>query len=121
MPNLHISADTSTKIGNALAPAFRAVRPVVNFARQTKAALAPINPETNTDLKAKQSNIEEYQRGVASEKGIKSYKKGGKVKKTAIYRLHKGERVLNPKQTKKMDKMGGMASMLAGDTDKDGK
>lgn len=29
-----------------------------------------------------------------------SYKKGGKVKKTGIYKLHKGERVLNKKQSK---------------------
>lgn len=30
-----------------------------------------------------------------------SFKKGGKVKKTGTYKLHKGERVLNVKQTKK--------------------
>ena len=33
-----------------------------------------------------------------------SYKKGGKVKKTGLAKLHKGERVLNKKQTKKFDK-----------------
>lgn len=30
-----------------------------------------------------------------------SLKKGGKIKKTGIYRLHKGEKVLNSKQAKK--------------------
>ncbi len=31
-------------------------------------------------------------------------KKGGKIKKTGIYKLHKGERVLNVKQVKRFDK-----------------
>lgn len=53
-------------------------------------------------------------------KPLGSFKKGGKVKKTGVYKLHKGEQVANPKQTAKMDKMGGMAKMLSGDTDKDG-
>ena len=35
---------------------------------------------------------------------VKGYKKGGKVKKTGLAKLHKGERVLNKKQTKKFDK-----------------
>lgn len=41
--------------------------------------------------------------------GVDSYKKGGKVKKTGLAKLHKGERVLNKKQTKKYDmgKKGG--------------
>jgi len=34
----------------------------------------------------------------------KGYKKGGKVKKTGIYKLHKGERVLTKKQQKKLKK-----------------
>ena len=32
-----------------------------------------------------------------------SYKKGGKVKKTGMAKVHKGERVLTKKQTKKFD------------------
>jgi hypothetical protein len=31
-----------------------------------------------------------------------SFKKGGKVKKTGVYKLHAGERVLNKKQTAKL-------------------
>lgn len=42
-----------------------------------------------------------------------SYKKGGKVKKTGVYRLHRGERVLNRKQTAKMDRKG-MKAVLSG-------
>jgi hypothetical protein len=34
---------------------------------------------------------------------IKGYKKGGKVKKTGLALIHKGERVLNKKQTKKFE------------------
>ena len=42
-----------------------------------------------------------------SSMGIASYKKGGKVRKTGPARLHKGERVLNKKQTKKYEKKRG--------------
>lgn len=45
---------------------------------------------------------------IANEFGAKvlaSYKKGGPVKKTGIYKLHGGERVLNAKQTKAYDKV----------------
>lgn len=38
-----------------------------------------------------------------SSPNIKGYKKGGKIKKTAIIKAHKGERVLNAKQTKKLE------------------
>ena len=43
-----------------------------------------------------------------------SYKKGGKVKKAGIYRLHAKERVLNAKQTKKMEAKGGLRALLGG-------
>lgn len=36
---------------------------------------------------------------------IKSYKKGGKVKKTGLANLHKGERVLKVSDAKKFEKM----------------
>jgi hypothetical protein len=44
-------------------------------------------------------------------KPLGSFKKGGKVKKTGIYKLHSKERVLNAKQTKKLD---GLAKGLKG-------
>jgi hypothetical protein len=42
-----------------------------------------------------------------------SFKKGGKVKKAGVYKLHAKERVLNAKQTAKMEGKGGLA-MLSG-------
>lgn len=33
-----------------------------------------------------------------------SYKKGGKVKKTGLYKLHKGEKVVSAKKVKKSKK-----------------
>lgn len=36
-------------------------------------------------------------------KKVDSYKKGGKVKKTGLAKLHKGEHVLTTKQTKKLN------------------
>lgn len=36
--------------------------------------------------------------------GIPSFKKGGKVKKTGLAKVHKGERVLNKKQAMKFDR-----------------
>jgi hypothetical protein len=47
-------------------------------------------------------------------KAIKSYKKGGKIKRTGIVKVHKGERVLNPKQTKKFEKMPAAMKVLGG-------
>lgn len=35
-----------------------------------------------------------------------SYKKGGKVKKTGVYKLHKGEKVVTKKAVKKAVKKG---------------
>lgn len=40
-------------------------------------------------------------RSVNRKEVLGSYKKGGKVKKTGLYKLHKGERVLTKKQAKK--------------------
>jgi hypothetical protein len=37
-------------------------------------------------------------------KGLKGFKRGGKVKKTGVAKLHKGERVLTAKQAKAMPK-----------------
>jgi hypothetical protein len=42
------------------------------------------------------------------------FSKGGPVKKTGVYKVHKGERVLNPKQTKKAEKSSAMKSVLSG-------
>lgn len=47
-------------------------------------------------------------------KPLGSFKKGGKVKKTGVYKLHAKERVLNAKQTSKVEKAGGFTKVLAG-------
>jgi hypothetical protein len=44
---------------------------------------------------------------------IGSFKKGGRVKKTGIYKLHKGEHVLNAEQTKRADERVEMESPMA--------
>jgi hypothetical protein len=36
--------------------------------------------------------------------GLSSFKRGGKVKRTGLAKVHKGERVLTKKQAKKRDK-----------------
>lgn len=38
-------------------------------------------------------------------KDIQNFKKGGRVKKTGLAKVHKGERVLNAKQAKKFEKV----------------
>jgi hypothetical protein len=43
----------------------------------------------------------------AETSGVPSYKKGGKVRKTGLARLHKGERVLNKRQAKQYKKSRG--------------
>ena len=45
-------------------------------------------------------------------KPLGSFKKGGKVKKTGAYKLHKGEVVANPKQSKKIAAKGGMKALF---------
>ena len=47
-------------------------------------------------------------------KAIGSLKEGGKVKKTGIYKLHRGEQVATVKQAKKIAKKGGLATLLSG-------
>jgi hypothetical protein len=47
-------------------------------------------------------------------KPLGSLKKGGKIKKTGIYKLHAKERVLTASQTAKMEKKGGLSAALSG-------
>jgi len=76
------------------------------------APTAPVKPNPKTEYGTRpgekripDSELNKYPRIAGS------YKKGGKVKRTAVYKLHKGERVLNPKQTKKAEKGGLMAAL----------
>jgi hypothetical protein len=53
-----------------------------------------INPWSGLDITAKL-------RAELADKGLKGFKRGGKVKKTGVAKVHKGERVLTAKQAKK--------------------
>jgi hypothetical protein len=64
--------------------------------KPAKAADKPAAAPPNNDLR---KNIEDRN------KALKEFKKGGKVHKTGPAKLHKGERVLTSKATKKLDKM----------------
>lgn len=71
----------------------------------------------NSGAKAKYGSGKGEQRIDTSDmtkKLLGSYKKGGKVKKTGIYKLHAKEQVLNAKTTAKVKAKGGMAAVLAG-------
>ncbi len=67
------------------------------------ASASPVNP------KAKYGDRKGEQRIDTTDmtKPLGSFKKGGKVKKTGMYKLHKGERVMNSKQTKGMKALFG--------------
>ena len=123
MPSKQISADTNSKVVSALAPAFKAAKAVKTFVSQAK-GVAGIGAQAVEAGKAIGANTKQLQDSQDASKPPKvegSYKKGGKVKKTGLYRLHKKERVLNPKQTKKFEAKGGLRSLLGGkDADKDG-
>jgi hypothetical protein len=46
-------------------------------------------------------DISKALRGELEAKGLKGFRRGGKVKKTGVAKVHKGERVLTAKQAKK--------------------
>lgn len=85
----------------------------------TAAPKAPsvTSPADKINSKAKYGDRKGEQRIDTSDmtkKLLGSYKKGGKVKKTGIYKLHAKEQVLNAKTTAKVKSKGGMAAVLAG-------
>lgn len=115
---IQVSAKTNDRITRAMAPVFKGVQKVQNFAKQVK-GVAGIGDEAVEAGKAIGQNtkqLSDSQAAAQTENQPKvqgSYKKGGKVKKTGIYRLHKGERVLNRKQTKRVERKG-MKAVLSG-------
>lgn len=115
---IQVSASTNDKITRAMSPVFKGIQKAQNFVKQAK-GVAGIGDEAVEAGKAVGQNTKQLQEGkdaASSEQAPKvqgSYKKGGKVKKTGIYRLHKGERVLNRKQTKKVESKG-MKAVLSG-------
>ena len=115
MASKQVSAQTNSSIVNALSPAFKAAKAVKTFVSQAK-GVAGIGDQAVEAGKAVGENTKQLQDAKDSDKPKVqgSYKKGGKVKKTGIYRLHKNERVMNAKQTKKMDAKGGLRALLGG-------
>lgn len=100
----------------------KAAKPAVDYGKnlyqQTKALLAPLDNEAAA-VKAKQGNIDEYKKvnpSPAPSKDQKaspgSYKKGGKVKRSGMAKVHKGERVLTTNQAKKMAQKGGFSKLF---------
>lgn len=104
----------------------RPVKAVTDYAKnlytQGKALVAPLDNE-KAAINAKQANVDAYRKANPSNSGSgssandskaqpSSYKKGGKVRKTGKAKVHKGERVLTVKQTKKFDKKGGFKKLF---------
>jgi hypothetical protein len=123
MASKQISASTNSKIVSALSPAFKAAKAVKTFVSQAKgvAGIGSQAVEAGKAIGANTKQLQDFKEASENPKVEGSYKKGGKVKKAGIYRLHAKERVLNAKQTKKMESKGGLRALLGGDTDKDGK
>ncbi len=65
-----------------------------------KNALA-IAREDGSKGSANAQNVTRALRQELADKGLKGFKRGGKVKKTGVAKVHKGERVLTAKQAKK--------------------
>jgi hypothetical protein len=101
-----------------------AVKPAVDYAKnlyaQGKALVQPIDKGTAQTLADKAKQVGDLkgtrQPPVQNQPAAQpnSYKKGGKVRKTGVAKVHKGERVLTKKQTKKFDKKGGLSKVLGG-------
>lgn len=84
-------------------PKFPTMKEVLKMNRNLKIS----SPEWARDNLSKYSEWNKNIREGHPEKNLKlkgSLKKGGKIKKTGIYKLHKGERVLTKKQQKKLKK-----------------
>ena len=102
-----------------------------NVAKQKNAAAKEFSAADNNVLQAPQTRIApktvQMQKGVVPDKGVRtnrvnkfspqsligSFKRGGRVKKTGVYLIHKGEHVLNREQTKRADERVRLESPLA--------
>ena len=111
-----------------------ALSAAANPAKSKKAAGAAkqFNAAENNVLQAPQTRVAprtvQMQKGAIPDKGVRvsrnpkpfspqsligSFKKGGRVKKTGVYLLHKGEHVLNKEQTQRADERVQMESPIA--------
>lgn len=101
----------------------KAVKPAVDYAKnlyaQGKALAQPLDNEKSA-IQQKQTNIDTYKKASpempapSQQAKPNSYKKGGKVKKSGMAKVHKNERVLTVKQTKKFEKKGGLSKLSGG-------
>jgi len=78
------------------------------------AAPTTASPQDKVNPAAKYGDRPGEKRIDTKKLAIGSFKKGGKVKKTGLYKLHKGERVVKSKTAKKLDAMGGLRTVLGG-------
>jgi hypothetical protein len=86
------------------------INAVKDYVGKAKAAFAPIDKATLGGIQSKQSDVNAY-KAVNPEAKPNSFKKGGKVKRSGVAKVHKGERVLTTKQTKAFDKKGGLSKL----------
>jgi len=87
----------------------RGLDAIKNYGRQAKALVAPIDKSTANSLVEKSAQIK--QATTPPQAQPNTYKKGGKVKKSGMAKVHKGERVLNSKQTRTFEKKGGFGKL----------
>jgi hypothetical protein len=69
-------------------------------AKQNALKIAREPGPTSVGSSSAQSTTTDLRREL-SDKGLPGFKKGGKVKKTGVYKLHKGEKVLTASAAKK--------------------
>ena len=104
----------------------KAAKPVTDYAagkynqaktlyQQGKALVQPIDKGTADTLQINAGQIGQLKKDTpAPQAKPNSYKKGGKVRKSGVAKVHKGERVLTTKQTKAFDKKGGFGKLYGG-------
>lgn len=115
------SDDYTKSVGSGIAYRSKQARDVEDQLNPKPAPKAPSKPASSgygpSNPKAKYGDRPGEKRIDTDDmtKPLGSFKKGGKVKKTGVYKLHKGERVMNPKQMKRMMKKSGMKAVLSGE------
>jgi hypothetical protein len=82
---------------------------VKDYVGKAKATFAPIDKATLGGIQSKSADVNAYK--TVNQAKPNSFKKGGKVKRSGVAKVHKGERVLTTKQTKAFDKKGGLSKL----------
>lgn len=102
-----------------------------NVAKAKKNAIKDFSAASNNLIQSPQTRVApktvQMAKGAIPDKGVRvrapkaltpqsllgSFKRGGRVHKTGVYKLHKGEHVLNREQTKRADERVQMESPMA--------